>query len=134
MTTEPRPSVRSLLLCEDIVADPGNSNRISLMYLVSNISPVAGAAYPLIRPRLCVFAQLTECRGQGALWAEVRQADTDRALFRTPGRVVTFPGNPLAVHGVSFRLRNLVFPAPGLYWVQLWYSDALLGEHPLTLK
>ncbi len=133
MSTLPRPFARSLIVCDRVVNDPNNSNRVSLIGVVSTIRTLSRPAFPAIRPLLSVFAQLTECRGAGLLWVEVRQADTDRVLFRTRIRTVTFPSDPLAVHGVVFRLVNLVFPTAGLYWVQLWFDMEILAQHPLKV-
>jgi hypothetical protein len=134
MASPPRPVVRSLILCEEVVPDAANPNRVSLMHVISAIGPVAGATYPVIRPRLGVFAQLTACRGQGPIWVELRQADTDRVVFRSRSQSVRFPDDPLAVNGATIRLRNLVFPVPGLYWVQLWFDNTVIGVTPLRLK
>lgn len=127
------PVVRSLVVCEDVIADPANPARVSLMYLVGTIRATGWPAYPAVQPQLCVFAQLTECRGTLALWAEVRHADTDEVIFRTQIRSVTFPNTPLAVHGWPLRFHNLFFPEPGLYWVQLWCDGTMLAQQPLRL-
>jgi hypothetical protein len=127
------PVVRSLVVCEDIVTDPNNPARVSLMYLVGTIRATGSKPYPAVRPQLCVFAQLAECRGPHSLWAEVRHADTDTVIFRTQVRSVTFPNAPLTVYGWPLRFQNLVFPEPGLYWVQLLCDHALLAQQPLRL-
>ena len=42
MAAAPRPTVRTLILCEDVVTDPGNRNRISLRHVVTNVFPLPG--------------------------------------------------------------------------------------------
>jgi hypothetical protein len=128
----PRPTVRSLIVCEDIVTDRDHPTRVSLIRLTDSIRPAGG--YPSRRRQVCVFAQLTECRGAGTVRVEVREADGDRSVFRVPDRRLTFPNDPLTVHGLRFRIADCPFPHPGLYWVQLWYDDGVIAQCPLTLR
>ncbi|HJT32519.1 MAG TPA: hypothetical protein VJ783_10785, partial [Pirellulales bacterium] len=67
---------------------------------------------------------------------EIREADREPAevVFATQTRSVSFPSNPLAVHGLRFRIFNCRFPRPGLYWVQFYYDDHLLGQQPIVLS
>jgi hypothetical protein len=118
-----------MTVCEAIVAD--RQNRVSLVHLLSTIRP---AGYPARHPQLCVFAQLTECRGAADVRVVIRDADTDRPLFGSPARRVDFPNAPLTLHGLRFRLLDNPFPRPGLYWVELWYDNDVLAQTPLELR
>jgi hypothetical protein len=130
-----RPTARSVVICEDVAPDVTNPRRLSLLRVVHAIQPAVGSTYPLLQPQLCVFAQLTEARGAGRLGVAIRSAEDDAVVFRTRVRDVVFPGNdPLTVHGVNFRMRNVPFREPGLYWVQLCFDDAVLTETPLVLR
>jgi hypothetical protein len=135
MTSLPLPSIRSLIVCEDILTVADNSLQVTLVNLVSTIRAVGDPPYPALQPQLCVFIQLTECRGPGTVRLEIRQADGGSAelVFATPTRQVAFPNNPLAVQGLRFRIFNCRFPRPGLYWVQFFYEDRLLGQQPIVL-
>jgi len=77
------PVVRTLIACEEIITDPNNSNRVTLVNLVSSIRSMEDPAYPLQQPVLCVFAQLTDCRGQGEVRIEIREADTEEVVLTT---------------------------------------------------
>jgi len=55
-------------------------------------------------------------------------------MYRGPERVVRFPSDPLTINGASFGIDYLVFPEPGLYWVELWYDNEILAELPIMLK
>jgi hypothetical protein len=127
-----RPTVRSLIACEAIITDPGHPTRVSLVHLIDSIRPDDG--YPTRHPQLSIFAQLTECRGAGTVWIEVREADSDRSVFRNSARRVVLPDDPLTLHGLRFRILDCPFPHPGLYWVQLWFNDEMLAQSPLTLR
>ena len=131
----PLPVVRLLVVCEDIrVTDPTRPRRVSLDGLIHAIYPSGQPRYPCRRPVLCVFAQLTECRRLGIARIEIREADTDTVVFRTPTHRLPLGNDPLAVHGLRFRLLGCTFPAPGLYWVQLWYDNSLLAQQSLALR
>lgn len=129
-----QPVVRSLTLCDDIVAAPGNPRRLSLLGVVSSIQSLDDPPYPFVHRMLCAFVQLTGCRGTGTLRIEITRADSGQVTGRSPDYPVTFPNDPLAVVGISFRLLACRFPEPGLYWVSLWYNDTLLAQQPLLLR
>lgn len=125
------PVVRYLILCEDMVVE---DNTISLLHLVLNISPQQTPPYPLVYPALCVFVTLTEARGPGRFYLQLVQADTGWVVYRTKTHSTNFGNDPLKVFGLPFRIRNCVFPAAGLYWVQFWFNDALIAEQELFLR
>lgn len=91
-------------------------------------------AFPLLYRELCVFLQLTECRGPANGHVEIQHADSGQIVFRTQTRNIPFSTDPLEVVGVTFRLRNIIFLAPGLYWVQFWYDDQMTAQQPLLLR
>jgi hypothetical protein len=128
------PTVRYLILCEDVQTDPDNPRRVTLVGLLSAIRSVEQPLFPLLYRELCVFLQLTECRGPADGRVEVRHAESDQAVFRTRTRTIPFASDPLEVVGVTFRLRNCLFQAPGLYWVQFWYNEQMIAQQPLVLR
>lgn len=81
-----------------------------------------------------MFAVLTNGRGGGELWMEVRRADTDAVVYASARQRVVFPADPLRLLGASYRVQNLVFPAAGLYWVQLWFEGTVIADLPVVLK
>jgi hypothetical protein len=124
-----------MVVCEDVAPDPENPNRLTLFRVVHSIRVKVGVSYPVTYPQLCAFAQLTEGRGAGRMRVEVRAADSDGLVYRTPPVEVRFRDNdPLMVHGVTFRVRGVRFPNPGLYWFQLWFDDAVLIQSPVLLR
>jgi hypothetical protein len=134
MAALPRPVPRCIVVCEEVVPDAENPRQLTLVRVVNYVNPVAGAGYPVVRPELSVFVVLTECRGVGRLRIEIRNADTDAVTLRTPDQPSRAPNNPLGIYGVTFRLRNCVFPEPGLHRVQLLYDDVVLTETPILLR
>jgi hypothetical protein len=129
-----RPVVRYLILCQEVVVDPTNPLQVTLVNLVSTIRSLSIPAFPVIRPQICAFIQMTECRGAGDLWVEIVHADSGSTVFRTQTRNVAFGNDPLEVLGLTFRIRNCPFPSAGLYWVQLWYDNGVLAQQALVVR
>lgn len=128
------PNVRYLIVCENVVVDVLRPRYVSLIGLMSAIRPVESDPYPLLYRELCVFLQLTGCRGTGVGHIEFRHADSDAVIFRSLSRVLTLPNDPLDVVGFYFRVRDIQFPESGLYWVRFVYDSSVLSEHPLVLR
>jgi hypothetical protein len=133
MSSPPRPVIRNLIVCEEIVEDPNNAKRISLVNLIHRIRALEEPPYPLLYRQLCVYVQLTGCRGPAEVKVEIREADTDTAIVETRPRTVRFPDNPLSLHGLRFRILDCRFPAAGLYWVRFWYENEMLVQQPIVL-
>jgi hypothetical protein len=130
-----RPTARSLVVCEEVVPDRVNPNRLSLLRVIHSITPAQDSQFPLLQQRMSVFAQVTEGRGNGLMRVEFRFADTDRLVAYTRTRSIAFSGNsPLLVQGIHFQVLNLVIRDPGLYWVQLRYNDDVLIQTPLLVR
>jgi hypothetical protein len=112
------PTVRYLVLCEDVQVDPVKPRRITLVGLIGALRALGPTPYPLLRREFCVFIQMTECRGTAEGRVELQHADTGEVIFRTGTRTMALVNDPLEVVGVTFRIRNCLFQTPGLYWVQ----------------
>jgi hypothetical protein len=128
------PTVRYLIVCEDVQTDPQHALRVTLVGLLSAIRSIDDPPFPLLYRELCVYVQLAECRGPGDGHIEIRHADSDRVVFQTRTRTLPLGTDPLALFAVSFRIQNCLFPEAGLYWVQLWYNGAVLAQHPILLR
>ncbi len=83
---------------------------------------------------LCVFLILTEGRGTGTTNLRLVSADTDQSVWQTPPRNLSFPGDPLQLFGVTFRVSRCRFPEAGLYHLQLCYNGQVLAEQPMLLR
>lgn len=121
-----RPVVRNLIMCEDIVLDPTNPRRVTLVALIGTIRALKG--FPVRYSELCAYVQMTECRGTGRIRIEIVQADSGLVVFRTRIRRVSFGNDPLEAVGIPFRIRDCRFPAAGLYWVQFWYNEVSIAQ------
>lgn len=127
------PSIRYFILCEEIQHDPFNSNRLTIIGLVSTIQ-VHDGGFPARFPELCVFLQLADCRGVGVVQIRVTDADTDHVLFESPQKSLHFGIDPLHAHGIIYRIQNLTFRHPGLYAVEFLYNEIMIDQHPFWVK
>jgi hypothetical protein len=128
------PVVRYLILCEDVRTDPDDQHPHTLVRLINVLRSSRTPPFPFVQDLLCAFVQLTECRGPADGRVEIHHADTDQVVFRTPTWTLPLANDPLAILGVTFRLRKCLFPAPGLYWVQFWYNEAMIAQQSLLVR
>jgi hypothetical protein len=128
------PTVRYLVVCEDVQTDPDNPHRVTLVGLMSAIRSLEQPPFPLFYREICVFIQLTECRGPADGRIEIHHADSGQVVFSTRTRTIPFGTDPLEVVGATFRIRNCLFQEPGLYWIQFWYNEKALAQQPLLLR
>src|SRR5207253_2055691 len=70
------PTVRYLIVCEDVQTDPDNPRHVTLVGLISTIRALEQPAFPLLFDEICVFLQLTECRGPAEGRIEIQHADS----------------------------------------------------------
>ena len=59
------PSVRYMLLSEDLRINSSNPHLVDIIGLLTNLVSLEEPPFPLRYPELCVFLTLTEGRGQG---------------------------------------------------------------------
>lgn len=128
-----KPVVRYMLLCDDWTLDTENDRRITVIGLITNINSLEDPPYPLLYREFCVLLVLTEGRGEGEARIVCLLEETGEKVFETSGRL-TFGVDPLEVIGVPFRIRDILFPRPGLYSVQFWYEGELVEERPMRLR
>ena len=82
----------------------------------------ADTSFPTHHPILTLLLHLTGGRGSGVVSIVGIHADSEQVVFTTPQRTIQFPGDPLAVHGLVFRILDVPVPAPGLYYIQFQYD------------
>jgi hypothetical protein len=127
------PEIRYLLLCDDVRADSKNYHRIDVLGLITSIRSTATPPFPVARPVLCTLVMLTGGPGTGVLTLRIVHEATGRIIFRSSPRQVRFVGDPAAIRGAVFRVRNCSFPAAGLYWVEVLFADLVIGRQKLRL-
>ena len=132
--SQTHPTVRYLIVCEDVQTDPDNPRRVTLVGLISAIRSLEQPPFPLLYREISVFLQLTECRGPADGRVEIHHADSGQVVFRTRTRTIPFGSDPLEVVGTTFRIRNCLFQEPGLYWIQFCYNEQTIAQQSLVLR
>jgi hypothetical protein len=118
------PEVRYFILCEDVRTDPDNYHRINVFGLTTSISSAADPPFPVVRGLLCALLLFSDGHGNGEL----------RVIFRSSPRRVRFVGDPEAVRGAVFGIRNCSFPMGGLYWVEAVFENSVIARQKLHPK
>jgi hypothetical protein len=126
-----KPIVRHLIACEDIVVHPDRPNDATLVNILTNLK---SDGFPARHPEICVFVLVTDCRGNASVRIQIEYLDTGEIVFRTRSRRIDFGSDPLEVTGLRYRLRDCVFPRPGMYAVRFYCDDELIHEQPLRVS
>jgi len=123
------PRVQAMVLCDRVeeLAEEGRSYN-----LFGVRSVIETPTFPYFRTRLCVYLEMSGHEGEVSCRIEINRTETDDVLYRTSPRAISFEG-PATIVPVVFRLRNCGFPAPGVYYVQMFCDTKLIGERPLQL-
>jgi hypothetical protein len=131
MATRVLPVAKSIILCDDVVPDPG-TDKVHLIGVFDAIHPRSDQPFPHRHPAFAVFLQLTDGEGQALGQVRARRADSDQTVFSSPEHPIQYRDR-LQLKSVCFRLRNCPFPVPGLYWIQFLYDGQLVAEQRLRL-
>lgn len=123
------PVARPLILCQDVLA-PASGGTNHFIHVCDAFRPQGG--YPYQRPEFCVVVQLADGTGNVPTVVRIVEADSQAEIFRTTDHVIRFPNRHTSVRAV-FRLRNCVFPRPGLYWVELLCHGQFMTDQVLHL-
>ena len=130
MATERQPPLVLALL----LADNGHRDSITGKYFVlGTVSAVQAPAFPGSVPMLCVYAALTDGRGDTQLKIVLVDVDEKRKPLFEVDTVVHFP-DPFYVAEIMFLFPGLTFPAPDEYRVQLHAAGQLVCERRLLVE
>ncbi|MHC4974538.1 MAG: DUF6941 family protein [Planctomycetota bacterium] len=125
----PRPSVKAILICDQIIHEFG-TNKKSLIGIFEDIHLTT---FPYRYPRIAVYVNLTDAHGNYAL--ELRLLDaSDRSEVgrgRTPEVKID---SPLRTCEFALQIQNLFFRKPGTYEFQIFANDELLATKSFSVK
>jgi hypothetical protein len=129
-----QPDVLYLILCNDVRPDPTNYQRLHVLGLLTSIRSGAHPRFPLVQPSFSVLVILTGGQGSGELVVRIIRDPMGAVVFKTRPRQVRFVGDPMALLGMRFLIKNCTFPAAGLYWVEVVYTGSVLARQRLYVK
>lgn len=123
------PVVRHFIACERIEKA---TEYYSLINLLPVIRGLPGATFPRIHPVLYLFAQITGGRGSHSFQIERVFAD-DESTHTSKAVMLDLGSDPLVVHGLPFRLKNVRFQRPGLYVFRLLCDGQVIATEQMVV-
>ncbi len=124
------PTGKVVYLCDEVLQDPV-SGKFNYLGIFDDVVP-GSAGYPFRLGRLCVAAQLVGGSGPVQAHVEVVEAATQNLVRDAGPFTVNFPTRHQVVT-VCFRILDVVFPGPGVYFVELCSQGAFLDDRLLRL-
>ena len=73
-------------------------------------------------------------QGAGELILRIIEDRSTRTVFHTRPRPVQFAGDPTAVGGVIFHVKNCALPAEGLYWLEVEFAGVVVVRQRLFVR
>jgi hypothetical protein len=130
MTAVPvSPRVHALVVCDEIEFTDEEE-----VYSLFGVRPyIQAEAFPYTHPQLCVYIQATGHEGVAVARVAVIATGSEDELFSSSEQAIQFDG-PLRVLVINWRLVDCTFPAPGVYYVQVYFGPRLANERLLILS
>lgn len=125
------PTGKLVYVCDEVLQDPA-SGKFSFLGIFDDVVSPTASGYPFRLGRMCVAAQLLGGPGPVPVHIEVVEAATQNLVRRAGPFAVNFPSRHQVVT-VCLRLLNVVFPTPGVYFVELYSQGAFLDDRTLRL-
>ena len=118
-----------LFICDTVIEDK-ITNKNSLIGLFNSIH---SNEFPFIHPVINVYVSLTGGHGKYQCSLSCVKADTDKPIWSSGGQISM--ADPLAVFEINFELRNVSFPAAGIYNFQfLCDNEPIISRKFQVLK
>ena len=127
------PDVLHLILCDRVEMDPENYHRYNIFGLVTSIR-TRMPQFPVTHPRLVALLVWTGGPASGELALRIVQDQSLTTVFRTPTHQVRLVGDPSAIGGGLFLIRNCAFPSAGLYWVEVLFAGSVIARQRLLVR
>ncbi len=125
------PTGKLVYVCDEVLQDPA-SGKFSFLGIFDDVVVPPGSGYPFRLGRMCVAAQLVGGSGSVPVHVEVVEGATQNLVRSAGPFAVNFPSRHQIVT-VCVRLLNVVFPAPGMYFVEQCSQGAFLDDRNVRL-
>lgn len=127
MPTGPTPSTRGVIICDFCV---GYSNGTVDLYGVFN--RITSPVFPIVRDRICVYAQLSDSEGDVPFYVNLRDAADDRLVFTSQPQVLHFEDR-LSVTHMAYTIEDCRIPRAGVYLIELLCNNELVADTRVTM-
>lgn len=122
------PDLQSSLICDDV-----RQERNGKFMLIGLFDAIHTESLPTTFARLCLVTRW--CSGQGTFTQHSRIMHSDQSSILAEGKdvQVNLPSPESAATSVEVFM-NVVFPAPGTYWVEILLENDLKIRYPLRIN
>ena len=132
MTTVLHPVGKIVYVCDDVVAD-AVSHKPSVLNLWEVVRIPAGATFPYTLGKMCVVALMRDGQGEVRFRADLLRADTLEVIRRSKNYPVQFVDRHRSTL-VVIRLKDVTFPQPGPYLVELFCEGAFVDDQLISVR
>ena len=129
MATAVKPILLALVLCDMIIREVG-TNKLSL---IGTFNSLSAQTFPCAHPTFWVYVAITEGRGRQTSKLRITSLSSGLPVFELPGEI-EFAGGPTHVGELVFQLNAIRFDTPGLYAVEFWSGDDMLGSRKIHVQ
>jgi hypothetical protein len=123
------PRVHAMILCDDAE----QSDQEAGVFQLTGVRTVIEASFPAVVSRFCVFLHMSGHPGVASCHVQIDHAEVGQVIYETETQTVAFD-DPTFIVPMVFHMPDCVFPAPGLYYVQVYHESKLIGERVLQLR
>jgi hypothetical protein len=116
--------VHALILCDDVEEIPGEEAVFDLHGVRTS---VRAQAFPYTHPRLSVYLQVTGHQNTASGRVVILRAATEEEVASLSIDEFQLLG-PLTVIHLQVEITDCEFPAPGVYWFQVFLNEKLVAE------
>jgi hypothetical protein len=122
------PLALAMVMCDEVWTDPNTGKKT----ILGTFSSLFGTPFPLRLNQLSAYIALTDAQGKMSFAVRIIDVDEERPPVHEMATEIDFL-DPLAVVEGTLRFRNVTFPAPGEYRLQLFCADELVIERRLVV-
>ena len=123
-----KPIVLAIVLCDTIIREAGTGK----LSLIGTFSGIFSNTFPCTHGSISVYVAITEGRGRVPCKLRMVSLNTNQSVFELPGQIEF--GGPTAVAELVFQLQQLRFEEPGVYAIEFWGNNELLGSRKLNVQ
>jgi hypothetical protein len=123
-----KPIGTALVICDQVITEAG-SNKKSLIGIFNNVS---ARKFPCRHYRMCIFVSLTGGHGSAKMEVRCVHEPSGQAIFGAEGEA-SF-ANPNHIVEAVFEFNNIVFPAPGLYGIEVLSNEEMVLQRRFHVR
>ncbi len=125
------PVVKSIFLCDRVMADP-QTGKLTVEGLFNSLRVGFVPNAVSVVEEFSVFAEFIGGVSDATVRIEIVQSETERVVVRTADRTLQFPGRHTTL-AVSFQIADLAVSEPGVYFVELYCNDVFVDDRALRI-